>query len=278
MNNRIAVLLRITRLVCLSCLVTMGWFLLEPGGSLAYQPPPPPNTPTAVPTPTATSRPTDTPIATETAVPTNTPMPTDTAIPTPEDTSTPLPTPTQVASATPTSEQPPPAGPTQTPEPEGQGGSPVPNLGNCQSVVEGYVLDGSGQRSQGATVLAEAEGWSGATATNDEGLFGFAGLCAGTTTLQAFLPSGQASAAVSIDLTGQNSVKVDLSAGIQATATAPAADTEQQVSEEPVTAEAGMPLTGFSGWLFAGAIILGVLMLLTAGARRVLNVHEPSED
>lgn len=278
MKNRIDILLRISRLVCLGCIITVLWFLLEPGGCLAYQPPPPPSTPTSVPTPTATSRPSDTPVATQTTAPTSTPMPTDTAVPSPEATSTPLPTQTQAASATPTSEQPPPADPTQAPEPEDKGATPTAKRTDCQSVIEGYVVDGAGQRTRGATVIAEAEGWSGAIATDDEGQFGFAGLCAGTTTLQAFLPSGQASAAVSVDLTGQNSIQVDLNAGDQATDVPPATAAAQQVTPEVMTAEAGMPLTGFSGWLMAGATILGVLMVLTAGARRFLNVQEPSED
>ncbi|MCL7453456.1 MAG: carboxypeptidase-like regulatory domain-containing protein [Anaerolineae bacterium] len=167
--------------------------------------------------------------------------------------------------------------PTATPKPEGTA-MPVANATNCQSVIEGYVVDGSGQRAQGATVMAEAEGWSGAIATDDQGEFGFAGLCAGLTTLQAFLPGGEATTAKTVDLTGQNSITVDLSAGMQPTDVPTSTATEQPGGQETTTAEVGMPLTGSSGWLLSGAILFGVLMLLTAGARRVLNVYEPSED
>jgi hypothetical protein len=275
MKNRIQILLRIA---CLACIITMVWFLLESRGTLAWQPPPPPNTPTSTPMPTATSRPTDMPVPTETPAPTNTPMPTDTAVPTPADTSTPLPMETQAASATPTVEQPSPAEPTATPERD-EGALPVANPTNCRSVIEGHVVDGAGQRARGATVMAEGEGWSGAMLTDDQGQFGFGGLCPGETTLQAFLANGEASTSTTVSLTGDNSVEVDLNAGGQPATEAPtAAPTEQEVAQETETAAAGMPLTGFSGWLLAGSVLLAVLMLLTAGARRVLDVHEPSQD
>ena len=275
MRNLAKILLRTA---CLTCIVTIVWFLFEPGGSLAWQPPPPPNTPTSTPMPTATSRPTDTPAPTETPAPTNTPMPTDTAVPTPADTSTPLPTETQAASATPTVEQPSPAKSTSTPQAE-ESVIDETNGTNCSSVVEGYVVDGAGLRARGATVMAEAEGWSGAMLTDDQGQFGFGGLCPGETTLQAFLSSGEASNSTTVRLTGDNSVEVDLSTGgEQATEAPAAAPMEQQVAQATVATQAGMPVTGFSGWLLAGAILLGVLMLLTAGARRGLDVHEPSQD
>ena len=137
-------------------------------------------------------------------------------------------------------------------------------------------MDSAGQRARGATVMAESDGWSGAMLTDDQGQFGFGGLCPGDTTVQAFLTSGEASASRTVRLTGDNNIEVGLSAGgEQATAAPTAAPTEPQATQAAVSAEAGMPLTGSSGWLIAGAILLGVLMLLTAGARRVLEVHEP---
>ena len=275
MKNRILILLRIA---CLACIITMVWFLLVPRGTLAWQPPPPPNTPTSTPMPTETSRPTDTPAPTETPAPTDTPMPTDTAIPAPTETSMPLPTETPAASATPTTEQPSPAKPTSQPE-AGEGELAETNGANCESIIEGYVVDSAGQRARGATVMAEAEGWSGAMLTDDQGQFGFGGLCPGETTLQAFLTSGEASASTTVRLTGDNSIEVDLNAGEeQATAAPTAVPTEPQATQAAVSAEVGMPLTGSSGWLLAGAILCGVLMLLTAGARRVLEVHEPGRD
>jgi hypothetical protein len=114
--------------------------------------------------------------------------------------------------------------------------------------------------------------------TDDQGQFGFGGLCAGETKVQAFLTSGETSASTTVRLTGDNSVEVDLNAGGQATAVPTSVPAEQQADQETETAEAGMPVTGFSGWLLAGAVLLGILMLLTAGARRVLEVPNPSQD
>ena len=205
-------------------------------------------------------------------------MPTDTAIPAPTETSAPLPTETPAASATPTAEQPVPAKPTSKPEEE-ESELTEGNGSNCESVIQGYVVDSAGQRARGATVMAEADGWSGAMLTDDQGQFGFGGLCPGETTVQAFLTSGEASASTTVRLSGDNSIEVDLSAGgAQATEAPTAAPAEPQTVQVAASAEVGMPLTGFSGWLVAGAILLGVLMLLTAGARRVLDVHEPRQD
>jgi hypothetical protein len=89
--------------------------------------------------------------------------------------------------------------PTSQPPPQPQG-TPRPPDPACQSVVEGYVIDASGERTSGATVLIEGEGWSSGMLTDDQGHYGFGGLCAGLATIQAFLPGGQASQSARINL------------------------------------------------------------------------------
>ncbi|MEJ2736966.1 MAG: hypothetical protein P8189_25960 [Anaerolineae bacterium] len=245
----------------LSCAVLVGWLLLGPEGALAQPipetPTPTPITPTPTPTtpsPTPTT-PTPTP-TTPTPTPTA-PSPTPTPV-TPSPTSTPkTPSPTPRYTNTPTS--PSPAQPQRTPQP------PDPA---CQSVVEGYVIDATGERTTGATVLIEGEGWSSGMLTDDQGHYGFGGLCAGTATLQAFLPDGQASQSAWINLNGQEIIRLNLSV-----LTAGAATGSPAPQQSP-TAEPNMPATGYSGLLLAGAALLGALLLLLAGTRRALGVRE----
>ena len=138
--------------------------------------------------------------------------------------------------------------------------------------MEGYVIDASGKRTRGATVLIEGEGWSNGMLTDDEGHYGFGGLCAGTATLQAFLPNGQTSQSARINLNGQEIIRVNLSvlsAGAATGAPAP---------QQSPTAEPDMPVTGYSGLLLAGAALLGALLLLLGGTRRVLGAHERTKD
>jgi hypothetical protein len=134
------------------------------------------------------------------------------------------------------------------------------------------VLNAAGQPVAGATVTIQGDGWSRGIMTDDQGRYGFAGLCAGTAVLQAFLPDGQASQAVSVNLTGQNSVPLDLGAG-QGGTSVPTAAGQQTTAPTagPTTSEAEMPTTGFSGWLLAGGAGLAALLLLSAGARRRLR-------
>jgi hypothetical protein len=139
--------------------------------------------------------------------------------------------------------------------------------------VAGRVLNTAGQGVAGATVTIQGQGWSNGIMTDDQGRYGFAGLCSGTAVLQAFLPNGQASPAVSVSLTGQNSVPLDLGPNLGGTSVVPTASGQETAA--PTTAatasEAEMPTTGFSGWLLAGGAGLAALLLLTAGARRRLR-------
>jgi hypothetical protein len=246
----------------LSCALLMGWFLLGPRGALAQPmpdtPTPEPTTPTPTPT---TPSPTPTP---------TTPSPTPTPV-TPSPTATPMtptPTPTRrTESPTPRYTD----TPTSQPPPQPQG-TPRPPDPACQSVVEGYVIDASGERTSGATVLIEGEGWSSGMLTDDQGHYGFGGLCAGLATIQAFLPGGQASQSARINLNGQEIIRLNLS--VLSAGAATSAATPQQSP----TAEPDMPTTGYSGLLLAGAALLGALLLLLAGTRRALGVHERTKD
>jgi hypothetical protein len=233
----------------LSCAVLVGWFLLGPEGASAQPipetPTPTPTTPTPTPT---TPSPTPTPV---TPSPTPTPV-TPSATPTPK-----TPSPTPRYTNTPTS--PSPTQPQKTPQPPDSA---------CQSVVEGYVVDATGERTTGATVVIDGEGWSNSMMTDDQGHYGFGGLCAGPATLQAFLPDGQASQSAWINLDGQEIIRLNLSV------LSAGAATSSPAPQQSPTAEPNMPTTGYSGLLLAGAALLGALLLLLAGTRRALGVRE----
>jgi hypothetical protein len=164
----------------------------------------------------------------------------------------------------PTITQGPPAQPTAThtkaPKP--------PANPDCQSAVEGTVVGSAGTPATGATVTIQGDGWSDGIITNDQGRYGFGGLCAGTVTLQATFSNGQTSHAATLNLTGKDSVQLDLS--LMPAATVTLAPTAQQTP----TPEPGMPATGYSGWLLVGGALLGFLLLLSAGTRRLLGVRE----
>jgi hypothetical protein len=249
----------------LSSLVLLAWMLSYTGISYANgTPPPPPPPPPA--TPTDTPRPTDTPEPTDTAEATETPEPTDTSKPTntPKPPATPQATDTIMPTAT--SEPTDAASPGQPAPSEGQT-EELTNRSDCQSSVQGAVSDSSGQEARGATVIIEGEAWSDSILTNDSGQYGFAGLCAGTVTLTAYLADGQVSQRAHIPLNGRDSVQVDLSTALtQATVAATAVIAQQTATPEP-----GLPATGYPGWVLAGAVLLGLTLLLPAGILRVLR-------
>lgn len=227
--------------------------------------------------PTAT---TEGPSATPTPTPTVTPSPSASPSPTPTSTTEP---PTDTPSPTtepPTATTPPPVGPSATPRPTNtarpaEPGQPASNPA-CQSMVEGFVLDPTGQKALGATVTITGPDWSRRIMTDDSGRYGFAGLCAGSATLQAFLVTGQAGPVVTVTFSGNNSVRQDLH--VAASATVPAqATSASQATSQPMptgTPAAGMPVTGHAGWLLAGGAALGALLLLSAGGRRALQAYE----
>ena len=261
-------LVTITCVVTLSCAILAFWLVFWPGGTAAQAPPPPPppNTPTN--TPVTPQQPTNTPVTPQ--QPTNTPVtpeqPTNTPVTPEQPTNTPV-TPEQPTNTA----VPPTPKPTKDRKPPGSSEGTNPD---CRSRVEGSVVDTSGQGIRGATVTIKGEGWSSGTLTNDNGQYGFAGLCAGTATLSATLPDGQAGAVATVNFDGQNSVYLDLGAS-QDSATTPTASTgTPAAAQETPVAEADMPATGFSGWLLAGATLLGALLLASAGARRALHTGE----
>ncbi len=190
------------------------------------------------------------------------PPPTKSPAPTPTDTGVPPPT------DTPT-ETPPPATaePTRTLAPPQRTAAPNPD---CQSAVSGYVRDRQGKGVAGATVSIQGEDWTKAMMTNDEGLYGFAGLCAGTVTLQATLPDGQMTLNATVDLDGKNYVVLDLGLAAEGATSVPAATAVPGGQTTP-TPEPEMPQTGYAGWWLAGGALLGLLVLLLAGARRTLK-------
>ncbi|MBN1658086.1 MAG: carboxypeptidase regulatory-like domain-containing protein [Anaerolineae bacterium] len=224
-------------------------------------------TPTYTPTPEYTDTPSPTPTHTFTPTPSDTP--TDTPSPTPTDTPSPTSsyTPTPVT-ATPT------RGATRepTPVPTDEPSPPQPNP-SCQSTVQGVVLGQAGQPVAGATVIIRGDGWSSSIQSDDQGRFGFGGLCAGSATLQAVLPNGQSTGAVSVSLSGSNQLNVTLSvapAPAAPSATAPGASTSSGTGPTP---EPEMPTTGAGSWLLIGGAALGVLLLLSASVRRALVVR-----
>ncbi|NLF13280.1 MAG: carboxypeptidase regulatory-like domain-containing protein [Anaerolineaceae bacterium] len=143
-------------------------------------------------------------------------------------------------------------------------------------MVEGYVLDSAGQKAVGATVTIDGPDWSRRIMTDDSGRYGFAGLCAGSATLQAFLATGQAGPVVTVTLSGNNSLRQDLHFATSSTAPTQATPASQATAQPTPTgtAEAGMPVTGYAGWLLAGGAALGALLLLSAGGRRALQAYE----
>jgi hypothetical protein len=136
------------------------------------------------------------------------------------------------------------------------------------------VFDGAGQKATGATVSIQGEGWSNAMMTDDNGHYGFGGLCAGVVTLQAHLQEGQTSQAAQANLNGKDSVQLDLRVRQVGAATV----TQAPPPQPTVTPEPDMPATGYSGLLLVGAALLGALLLILAGTRRALSVEEQSRD
>jgi hypothetical protein len=261
MNRTIRVILALTLLGMFWSALIGGTMLLLPPAKLAAQAPPS-KTPIDPPTNTPTDPPTTPPTAEPTTEepPTNTPTDPPTNTPTDPPTNTPTDPPTN----TPTE------GPTKEPKPKPPS-KPDPN---CQSLVEGDVLTSAGRHVTGATVSIEGSEFSRAMMTNDNGHYGFGGLCPGQVTLRAATAGGNVGPAVTVELDGKISLQVDLSLP-SGGATAPTAgtipttqSTSQPTSQPGTTPEPSMPSTGYSGLFLAIGAVLGILLLLFAGARR----------
>jgi hypothetical protein len=142
----------------------------------------------------------------------------------------------------------------------------------CQSTVEGDVRYGGGAPATGATVILDGESVNRRIMTDDQGHYGFGGLCAGTITLAAFLPDGQTGPSGTVALDGRSAFYLDLSIGtppassaVQATATTGPLAVQQVATSEP-----SMPTTGSSSLLTVGTAALASLLLLVAGVVRSL--------
>ena len=107
--------------------------------------------------------------------------------------------------------------------------------------------------------------------TGDTGQYGFAQLCPGLASLQAFLSDGQVSQLAELDLNGRDTVHVELSVASMGAAAG------ESTPQQALTPGPDMPATGNEGWLLLGAALLAAFLLLVAGARRVMTVRERSE-
>jgi cytoskeletal protein RodZ len=144
---------------------------------------------------------------------------------------------------------------------------------NCQSTVSGNVIASDGAKAIGATVTLEGEGVSRSMMTDDDGRYGFGGLCPGTLSLVATLPGGGMVHAATIEVDGKNAYDVNLTAQKSGggSTSEPAVAVPAQATEVSPTPEPSMPTTGYSGWLLLGGAAMGTLLLILAGARRTLS-------
>jgi carboxypeptidase family protein len=87
----------------------------------------------------------------------------------------------------------------------------LPPQGNCQSKLLGRVVDANGALAKGAVIEIKSGSFNAKALSDDNGLYGFAGLCAGgygfTVTLPGKSPRALATTAT---LDGANTVKTDL--------------------------------------------------------------------
>ena len=86
--------------------------------------------------------------------------------------------------------------------------------GNCQSRISGRVLDPSGKPVKAATVQLRAsviKGTPPRTVSDDNGLYGFAGLCAGSYGFTVAMPGKQAQPVTpTANVDGANATRLDL--------------------------------------------------------------------
>jgi protocatechuate 3,4-dioxygenase beta subunit len=89
--------------------------------------------------------------------------------------------------------------------------APLPPTGQCQSKLLGRVVDANGQPAKGAIIDIKSGNFTGKTLSDDNGLYGFAGLCAGNYSFTVTL-SGQPAKPVAgtAALDGANSNRMDL--------------------------------------------------------------------
>jgi hypothetical protein len=105
-----------------------------------------------------------------------------------------------------------PVNPTVPPQPQIQTNATLPPPTNkCQSKLSGTVTDAGGKPIKGALVTIKSGSFTAPAPTDDNGRYGFAGLCAGRYTFGVQLPGQQPKAqSTAANLDGANSEKVDL--------------------------------------------------------------------
>ena len=245
------VLAALALFVVLSSALMAGILLLSSPTDVAAQMPPPPSKP---------------PVDTPTPKP-PTPEPPTPEPPTPEPTAQPTNEPSPEPSEEPTGEP----GPQPPPSSSQPGASESRTDPNCQAVIEGDVKDTAGRLVAAAVINLTGEGLSKTMMTDDRGHYGFGGLCAGTLTVVATLPGGQESFAGTVEVDGRSGYRLDLGgpqAGSEEAASTTTASPAPAAQSTPA-AEPEMPMTGFAGWPLLGFALLGVLILLLVGARRL---------
>src|SRR5437867_4032569 len=87
-----------------------------------------------------------------------------------------------------------PVGTIGAPQPQAQATATVqlPPPSKCQSKLLGRVLDANGLPAKGAMIEARSGNFRAPTISDDSGLYGYAGLCAGTYTFTVTLPGQKA--------------------------------------------------------------------------------------
>jgi hypothetical protein len=105
--------------------------------------------------------------------------------------------------------------------------------------------------------------------TDDQGHFGFGGLCAGTASLRATLPGGDVLPAAAANLDGKNHVLVELGSTALGAATPGSTATPAPQEQPAAYQEPSMPETGLPGWLLVASTLFGLsLLLVIAGVWR----------
>jgi cytoskeletal protein RodZ len=268
-------LLTFTSLVVFSCTLLLVGLLVLPTSVIAKQAPPPPSKPPLEPpTEEPTEEPTDEPTEEPTDEPTEEPTDEPTEEPTGEPTEEPTDEPTEEPTAEPTEEPAEEPGkqpvdrPSAKPKPPEDSEAPA----HCQSALEGDVTDAAGRRVTGATVSITGDGVDRKILSDDNGHYGFGGLCSGTVSVSAAQPGGQMSPFVNLDLDGKSTFYLNLSMGAVAQESPAQPEATELAAQQTPTPEPSMPQTGFSGGLLlSGVALAALLLLLLAGARRWLS-------
>jgi len=106
-----------------------------------------------------------------------------------------------------------PVNPSSTVSAQGQATAvpPAPSTGKCQSKLSGRVTDAAGTLAKGAVIDVKSGSFTAKTLSDDNGLYGFAGLCAGNYGFTVTLTGQPAKAlTTTAKLDGSNTLRTDL--------------------------------------------------------------------